>query len=598
MNRETPLPQYRIGDLVWCPWSSVLWPAMVSYDPHQAVYYRTSNNTINQYHIQYFGINAQRGWATARNIRPITNVKENGKSKPSRKRLWKDFEVAIKEVNEAFSLDFKQRKLKFIFDYGGEERDTSKKKRLKKKTKSESENSSDKIDIKTSHDRVAMEAVLVNGSDVGMETAADDVMEVVATHILYDQKKLKEESDVLLTPPLSTGSEPDLFESNIQLQTPSMDSDQTPSIDNAQTPLTDDGHTPSLEFNVQTPLVDGDQTPSTKISSNQPFSTDSPSVESELQTPSTNNDQTLLTIQTLSTNDNNQTPSHKTNIQPPSMDQIPPDMTTHPKSSHIQTDTGIYCCICDDTDPTITCMGYCTRSYHIDCLGIISLPATYGPFICDECQLNPTVCYVCKDTESTLPVLPCKHPNCNKYYHLSCTESSKNTVYDSKSGTLTCDLHVCSKCDKHIANKKLLHCVHCSLTLHDDVSCLIAGCEIIDNKRMICYQHIRIHYSLPKSIHHFNMNTCLHCGEGGSLICCDSCSAAYHLTCLPTDTATEDTANGTEDTTTSTGMEDILTGIGNTGNERWLCPSCANHDLPTYESIVMVKCGAYRSVSS
>lgn len=31
---------------------------------------------------------------------------------------------------------------------------------------------------------------------------------------------------------------------------------------------------------------------------------------------------------------------------------------------------------------------------------------------------------------------------------------------------------------------------------------------------------------------HPNSNVCLVCGDGGSLVCCDGCPAAYHTTCI------------------------------------------------------------------
>lgn len=245
------------------------------------------------------------------------------------------------------------------------------------------------------------------------------------------------------------------------------------------------------------------------------------------------------------------------------------------------------CAICDNTDELVTCAGHCMRSFHSDCLGIITLPKD---FTCDECTLMPTICYLCKKYRSENSgelmvekdfLVSCSHVSCSKHYHISCVrkkfpENFKITPSPSLSSppSLICGLHSCAKCTSQqstpMTNKgRLLHCTQCPLALHSE-SCLIAGCETIDDKRMLCYRHISLASSLPQSVKHFNMNSCLHCGEVGSLICCDFCSAAYHVECLP---------------------DEHQSGCG---QEEWYCPYCMNHDLPTYGSIVMVKCGVYR----
>ena len=80
-----------------------------------------------------------------------------------------------------------------------------------------------------------------------------------------------------------------------------------------------------------------------------------------------------------------------------------------------------------------------------------------------------------------------------------------------------------------------------------------------------------------------NMDTCLECGTSGSLYCCDFCSSAYHKECMeehqkPVEVKGEPDGKGGK------------AGVG----EKWICPACRDHDLPTYHSIVLCKFGMWR----
>lgn len=115
-------PAYRIGDLVWCQEArnnKLWWPAMVTYDPHLGIFYRTTKMKCVQYHVQYFGISAIRGWVSLKSCVPLVSAKEKAFSeKGLSKKVKSEYEVAIQEVSEAAKLDYKQRKLKFIFSFG------------------------------------------------------------------------------------------------------------------------------------------------------------------------------------------------------------------------------------------------------------------------------------------------------------------------------------------------------------------------------------------------------------------------------------------------------------------------------------------------
>ena len=57
-----------VGDIVWAkipghPW----WPSMVAYEPNTAVYFKYMGRT-RYYHVQFFGHEPMRGWATEKSI--------------------------------------------------------------------------------------------------------------------------------------------------------------------------------------------------------------------------------------------------------------------------------------------------------------------------------------------------------------------------------------------------------------------------------------------------------------------------------------------------------------------------------------------------
>lgn len=116
---------------------------MVTYDPHQGIFYRTTKQKCQQYHVQYFGIKAIRGWVSSKSCSPISDAKEKAfDEKGLSKKAKTEYEVAIQEVTEAAKLDHKQRKLKFIFSF------ESSGKRHKSKQKLDKESSSRALPVK------------------------------------------------------------------------------------------------------------------------------------------------------------------------------------------------------------------------------------------------------------------------------------------------------------------------------------------------------------------------------------------------------------------------------------------------------------------
>ena len=235
------------------------------------------------------------------------------------------------------------------------------------------------------------------------------------------------------------------------------------------------------------------------------------------------------------------------------------------------------CSICDEEDTDLlVCGGHCYGMFHLDCLGLMQ-PPTFK-FVCDECLVSSSKCFTCGKSNDDNELVKCSKPRCTKLYHLSCIKGNKLFSFDQrKSTSFTCPLHVCARCasiggstQTQVGHSNLLQCTMCPLALHKP-DCLIAGCEVVNQTHMVCYQHIKITKN-SQLYSHLNLNTCLDCGKTGSLFCCDVCSAAYHMECLDED---DRPAND---------------------SDSWKCPNCAVHDLPVYGSLVLCKFGVWRCV--
>ena len=532
VTRNQTLPSYRIGDLIWCRWSSIQWPAMIAYDPHQAVYYRTSNHKVTQYHVQYFGIVAQRGWVPAKGVVAMKDIDEHKTTKQLRKKLQEDFDVAMGEAAQAIKLSLKQRKLKFIFNYSSEDRDN------KAKRTSVPKKQLLKVTIK----RKMLEPREESSLHQSVEPLVTNDPEC---DLACDQVRLEPENNTEVSTSTSRPrSRYSLRSSLIPKLKVAIKSEPFTDMDSGGTDMSRDLFPSPCSQNLAllTPPSTGSET-------------DSMDIDIHHQ-PSTSNKEDLL-VPLLEP----ETHTIKQEIK-----KVKPKRSLTSSLTH----QGI-CSICDNPGSIITCSGHCFQSFHLDCLGLIKCPRL--AFVCDGCVLTPTVCFICKETKEDELLIACSQPQCDKQYHFSCFRSLKMFQFKEDTQKLICGLHVCAKCtctEQLIGcGQKLIQCIQCPLALHK-TSCLIAGCEVLDDNRMVCYLHLHLSSSLPQSMRHFNMNSCLDCGDVGSLVCCDMCSAAYHVKCL-----SEEHQNGCD-------------------TDRWLCPCCSDYDLPTYESVVMVKCGAYK----
>ena len=298
---------------------------------------------------------------------------------------------------------------------------------------------------------------------------------------------------------------------------------------------------------------------------------------SEISTPSTCMPSAILTPPTSSAEESSsidlefdRSRMSVTEIFPvTSQPKKPKKQSVKPKDEEPTFNSGV-CCICDqEDDDLLPCEGHCYNLFHLDCLGLIQVPNF--KFVCDECLLASSKCFTCGKSDGKL--IKCNKTRCPKLYHMACVEGNKLASFDErKKTTFVCPLHVCARCTSigttKVTHSNLLQCTRCPLALHRP-DCLIAGCELLNQMHMICYQHVEIK-AKQKIYTHQNLNTCLECGQTGDVYCCDVCSAAYHMECLEDDAQPQ------------------------SNSESWKCPNCAVHDLPMYGAMVICKFGFWR----
>ncbi|XP_045330761.1 histone-lysine N-methyltransferase NSD2 isoform X4 [Leopardus geoffroyi] len=223
------------------------------------------------------------------------------------------------------------------------------------------------------------------------------------------------------------------------------------------------------------------------------------------------------------------------------------------------------CQLCEKPGSLLLCEGPCCGAFHLACLGLARRPE--GRFTCSECASGIHSCFVCK--ESKTDVRRCVVSQCGKFYHEACVRKYPLTVFESRG--FRCPLHSCVTC--HASNPsnprpskgKMMRCVRCPVAYHGGDACLAAGCSVIASHSIICTSHFTARKG--KRHHaHVNVSWCFVCSKGGSLLCCESCPAAFHPDCL------------------SIEMPD----------GSWFCNECRAGKKLHFQDVVWVKLGNYR----
>uniref|UniRef100_A0A4W3GW55 Histone-lysine N-methyltransferase NSD2 n=1 Tax=Callorhinchus milii TaxID=7868 RepID=A0A4W3GW55_CALMI len=226
------------------------------------------------------------------------------------------------------------------------------------------------------------------------------------------------------------------------------------------------------------------------------------------------------------------------------------------------------CQVCENAGELLFCEGQCCGAFHLTCLGLSKMPQ--GKFMCSECLSGVHTCFVCK--KNGPDVKRCIVPLCGKFYHEDCVRKYPPTVFENK--RFRCPLHSCISChatnatnpsNPRVTKGRMMRCVRCPVAYHGGETCIAAGSVVLAANSIICTSHF-----VPKkgySHHaHVNVSWCFVCSKGGSLLCCESCPAAFHPECLNIDMP----------------------------EGSWYCNDCKAGKKPHYKDIIWVKLGSYR----
>uniref|UniRef100_A0A665VWX2 Histone-lysine N-methyltransferase, H3 lysine-36 specific n=1 Tax=Echeneis naucrates TaxID=173247 RepID=A0A665VWX2_ECHNA len=244
------------------------------------------------------------------------------------------------------------------------------------------------------------------------------------------------------------------------------------------------------------------------------------------------------------------------------LDSVP--MLHRPKRTHMVF-YFVFLQVCERTGDLLVCEGHCYGAFHPQCIGLSVVPK--GKFLCRECNTGVHTCFVCK--KSGNGVKRCMIPLCGKFYHIDCILAYSATQPHNKG--FRCSLHVCLSC--HITNPlnvcsskgRLARCVRCPVAYHANDNCMAAGSLVLANNSFLCPNHFTPRKGC-KNHEHINVSWCFVCSEGGSLLCCEACPAAFHRECLNMDMP----------------------------QGSWFCNDCKAGKKPHIKDILWVKWGRYR----
>ncbi|XDV39185.1 hypothetical protein PO909_008460 [Leuciscus waleckii] len=223
------------------------------------------------------------------------------------------------------------------------------------------------------------------------------------------------------------------------------------------------------------------------------------------------------------------------------------------------------CQACEKQGDLLLCEGQCCGAFHPQCTGLNEPPT--GTFLCQECTSGIHSCFACKSLGED--VRRCMLPGCGKFYHGECAASHAPTVPLNRA--FRCPLHVCLSCfitnptNPSISKGQLTRCIRCPVAYHANDNCVPAGSVTLTHSNIVCPNHFTPRKGC-RNHEHVNVSWCFVCSEGGSLLCCESCPAAFHRECLNIDMP----------------------------EGSWYCNDCRAGKKPHYKEVVWVKVGRYR----
>ncbi|XP_031520650.1 histone-lysine N-methyltransferase NSD2 isoform X2 [Papio anubis] len=607
------LLKYNVGDLVWSkvsgyPW----WPCMVSADPllHSYTKLKGQKKSARQYHVQFFGDAPERAWIFEKSLVAFEGegqfeklCQESAKQAPTKAekikllkpisgKLRAQWEMGIVQAEEAASMSVEERKAKFTFLYVGDqlhlnpqvakeagiaaesfgemaessgvgeeaaenpksarEEGVPMKRRRRAKLCSSAETLESDPDVVKSTPQKTAEADPRRGvaSPPGRKkttasTPRSRKGDAASQFLVFCQKHRDE---VVTEHPDASGEE---IEELLRSQW-SLLSEKQRARYNTKFALV-----ASVQAEEDSGNVNGKKRNHTKR-------TQDPTEDVEVEdTP-----RKRLRTDKHSLRKVSDSPGDEPSESPyESADETQTEVSVSSKKSErgVTAKKEYVCQLCEKPGSLLLCEGPCCGAFHLACLGLSRRPE--GRFTCSECASGIHSCFVCK--ESKTDVKRCVVTQCGKFYHEACVKKYPLTVFESRG--FRCPLHSCVSC--HASNPsnprpskgKMMRCVRCPVAYHSGDACLAAGCSVIASNSIICTAHFTARKG--KRHHaHVNVSWCFVCSKGGSLLCCESCPAAFHPDCLNIE------------------MPD----------GSWFCNDCRAGKKLHFQDIIWVKLGNYR----
>ncbi|XP_076470902.1 histone-lysine N-methyltransferase NSD2-like [Babylonia areolata] len=224
------------------------------------------------------------------------------------------------------------------------------------------------------------------------------------------------------------------------------------------------------------------------------------------------------------------------------------------------------CAVCDKTGELLECQGVCQNYFHPECVQV-SDPVR-EEFKCSECLAGEHSCFSCKKMDKETK--RCSVSQCGKFYHEDCVKKLSSARFEGKG--FVCPHHVCATCAADAARNlksakgRLYRCVSCPTAYHVGDFCIAAGSIHLGGYHILCSNHFQ---PMKNHKHHLRINVswCFSCSKGGSLVCCETCPAAFHPECVNLTSMPEDA---------------------------WYCSECSSGKKPLYGDIIWIKIGNYR----
>ena len=163
------------------------------------------------------------------------------------------------------------------------------------------------------------------------------------------------------------------------------------------------------------------------------------------------------------------------------------------------------CSRCDgdaDLDSMIVCEGGCKRIFHMDCIGLSSLPAgAASKWACTRCVQRLRSCHICDQVDegpsSSGLLVKCQVPYCGKTFHRTCLMTKYSSrVMVGENGKIICPLHACATagCSLPIDDESYF-CTKCLTAYH--LHCMPEETEIMCENVCLCTNH---HFGVPKGL--------------------------------------------------------------------------------------------------